>query len=229
MRGELNGLKKMIIRAAAKENCDCASFFLQLRFVLNVIGLSCKRLEMVRVVLAQKVLQALELGEIESGQGLNKELGLSRPGDTRWGSHFKSILNLMALYSTIIEVLVNVGEDAKSKDDRVKAQNAIDHLESFELAFMLHLIQMIFGYTNELGEALQRRDQDIVNVMTLVSLTKGSLQKNRDHGWDNFFENVCVFCMKHRIEIPNMDDFYAPRGRQRRFFAKVTNLHRLRV
>ncbi|KAK9667959.1 hypothetical protein RND81_13G023800 [Saponaria officinalis] len=151
-------------------------------FVVIVIGLSCKRLEMVRVVQAQKVLQALELGEIESGQGLNQELGLSRPGDNRWGSHFKSIVNLIALYSTIIEVLVNVGEDAKSKEDRVKAQNAIDHLESFEFAFMLHLMQIIFGYTNELCEALQRRDLDIVNAMTLVSLTKGRLQKNRDHG-----------------------------------------------
>ncbi|KAK9677159.1 hypothetical protein RND81_11G124600 [Saponaria officinalis] len=233
MRGEINGLKKLIIKdspsayyihcfahqlqltlvAVAKENCDCASFFLQLGFVLNVIGVSCKRLEMVRVLQAQKVLEALELGEIESGRGLNQELGLSRPGDTRWGSHFKSIVNLIALYSTIIDVLVKVEQDAKSGDDRVKAQNAIDHLESFDFIFMLHLMQLIFGYTNDLCEALQRRDQDIVNAMTLVSLTK----------------ERSVFCVKHKIEVPNMNDFYAPRGRSRRYFAKVTNIHRFRV
>ncbi|KAK9666925.1 hypothetical protein RND81_14G221200 [Saponaria officinalis] len=94
---------------------------------------------------------------------------------------------------------------------------------------MLHLMQLIFGYTNDLCEALQRRDQDIVNAMTLVSLTKERLQKTRDHEWDNFLQKVSVFCVKHKIEVPNMNDFYAPRGRSRRYFAKVINIHRFRV
>ena len=50
-------------------------------------------------------MEALELGEIESGSGLNQEMGLSRPGDTRWGSHLKTILHIVDMYSTILEVL----------------------------------------------------------------------------------------------------------------------------
>jgi hypothetical protein len=46
---------------------------------------------MLRDARAQKGLEALEMGEIESGSGLNQEMGLSRPGDTRWGSHLKQL------------------------------------------------------------------------------------------------------------------------------------------
>ncbi|KAK9740034.1 hypothetical protein RND81_03G006200 [Saponaria officinalis] len=249
MRGELNGLRNLIMRnnpyayyvhcfahqlqltlvAVAKENCECAKFFMHLGIVLNVIGSSCKRMDMVREVQARKVLEALELGEIESGQGLNQELGLGRPGDTRWGSHFKSISNLTILFPTIIEVLVKIGSSSKCVDDRAKAQIAIDHLESFDFIFMLHLIKVIFGNTNDLYQALQRRDQDIVNAMTIVDMTKDNFQIMRDDGWDNFFDMVSDFCAKYDIEVPNMDDCYAPPGRSRRFLDKVTNLRRFRV
>ncbi|XP_074271502.1 uncharacterized protein LOC141595434 [Silene latifolia] len=249
MRGELNGLRNLIMRnnphayyvhcfahqlqltlvAVAKENCECAKFFMHLGIVLNTIGSSCKRMEMLRDVQAKKLLEALELGEVETGKGLNQVLGLARPGDTRWGSHFKSILNLIVMFSTAIEVLEKIGLSSKCVDDRAKAQIAIDHLESFDFIFMMHLMTVIFGYTNDLCQALQRRDQDIINAMTLVDLTKVHLQIMRDDGWDNFFDTVSDFCGKHNIEVPNMDDFYAPPGRSRRFLDKVTNLNRYRA
>ncbi|XP_074300000.1 uncharacterized protein LOC141631198 [Silene latifolia] len=180
-------------------------------------------------VQAGKVLKALNLGEIENGRGLNQEIGLSRPGDTRWSSHFNSILSLIALYPYTIEVLEDIGSSSKCVDDRAKAQIALDHLESFEFIFMLHLMKVILGYTNDLCQALQRKDQDIVNAMTLVDLTMAQLQHMRDDGWDNFLETVCNFCVKNKIEVPNMSDFYAPPGRSRRSLHKVDNLHRYRV
>ncbi|XP_056689517.1 uncharacterized protein [Spinacia oleracea] len=60
--------------------------------------LSCKRKDMLRGKQVETVVKALEDGEIESGKGLNQELALGRPGDTRWGSHYKLILNVIALY-----------------------------------------------------------------------------------------------------------------------------------
>jgi hypothetical protein len=42
----------------------------------------------------KKVFEGLEMGEIESGSGLNQEVGLSRPGDTRWGCYFKTIQHI---------------------------------------------------------------------------------------------------------------------------------------
>ncbi|XP_048498208.1 uncharacterized protein LOC104891174 [Beta vulgaris subsp. vulgaris] len=75
--------------------------------LLNVIGVSCKRRDMLRQSQAQQVAQALEVGEIDSGMGLNQELGLKRPGDTRWGSHFKCLLNIINLFPSIVEQHTN--------------------------------------------------------------------------------------------------------------------------
>lgn len=107
MKGQANGLKKLIMDespsayyihcfahqlqltlvAVAKENGDCVWFFQQLAYLLNVLKMSCKKIQMLRVAQAQRIVEALELGDIETGRGLNQEMGLSRPGDTRWGSH----------------------------------------------------------------------------------------------------------------------------------------------
>ncbi|XP_057247350.1 uncharacterized protein LOC104893473 [Beta vulgaris subsp. vulgaris] len=192
-------------------------------------AISCKRREMLRVIQAQEVVEALNLGEIESGQGLNHERGLGRPGETRGGSYYKTILNIITLYSTIIKVLVIIGNNTSYKEDRGKAQAIMNTFESFEFIFMAHLMLEIFGYTDVLSNALQRKEQNIVNAMALISLTKSRLQKMRDEKWEDFLDRVCSFCAKHAIGVPNMDDTYVPRGRSKRFFAKVTNLHRFRV
>jgi hypothetical protein len=70
-----------------------------------VIGNSCKKTQMLRVEQAQRIVEALDLGEIDSGKGLNQEIGLGRPGDTRWGSHYKTIMHAIYLYPSIQKVL----------------------------------------------------------------------------------------------------------------------------
>ncbi|XP_074306454.1 uncharacterized protein LOC141641701 [Silene latifolia] len=119
----------------------------------------------------------------------------------------------MSLYGTLIRVFEIISKGAKSVDDRAKAEIGIDHLESFEFVFMLHLMKVVYGYTNSLCEAIQRKDQDIVNAMTILDLTKEHLTKFRNGGWDQFLQTVSNFCAKHNIEVLNMDDFYAPPGR----------------
>jgi hypothetical protein len=45
------------------------------------------------------------MGEIESGRGLNPELGLKRPGDTRWGSYFSSVMSMIVTFRSVIKVM----------------------------------------------------------------------------------------------------------------------------
>jgi hypothetical protein len=78
---------QLTLVAIVKEDTDCDWFFGQLSFRLSVLGMSCKKIRMLRVVQAEYMIEALRLDEIEIGQGLNQEMGLARPGDTRWGSH----------------------------------------------------------------------------------------------------------------------------------------------
>lgn len=248
MRGEINGLKTLIMNdtprayyihcfahqlqlvlvAVAKKNDNCGWLFEILANLLNVVGASCKRQDMIRKKQAQVVAQALEVGEIESGSGLNQERGLSRPGDTRWGSHYKCLINIINLFPSIVEVLEWIGKHGSS-DDKFKAQIISGSIESFEFVFMAHLMLIIFGYTNDLCVALQRKEQDIVNAVRLVHSTRNVLQKMRDEGWENLLQKVISFCTKHEIDVPSMDAHYVPQGRSRRFVQQATNLHHFRV
>ena len=56
-------------------------------------------------------MKTLECGILESGCGLNQEMGLSRPGETQWSSHYKTVVNMIAMYPTIRDVLIALGRD----------------------------------------------------------------------------------------------------------------------
>jgi len=250
MKGHANGLKKLIMDdcssayyvncfahqlqltlvEVARENPDCVWFFDQVRFLLNLIGNSCKKTQMLRVAQAQSIVEALELGDIETGKGLNQEMGLARPGDTRWGSHYKTVMHLISLYPSIRKVLIKVGDDRSQKTECAHAQTMLTIFRSYEFVFMAHLMQIVLGFSADLNHALQKKDQDIVNAVELISLTKLQLHGLRqDIGWEDFLKEVDSFCVKNKIKIPNMDTFYRPVGRDRRFFIKIKNLHRFRV
>ena len=203
MKGNANGLKKLIMDespsayyvhcfshqlqltlvAVAKENIDCKWFFGRLAYLLNGVGMSWKKIWMLGVDQAAFMIEALKLGEIEIGQGLNQEMGLARPGDTRWGSHYKTVMHVMSLYPSIRKVLFRLGKESNSAE-ALGAQTMLEVFKSFEFVFMLHLMNEIFGYTSDLSNALQKRDQDIVNAVDLLEFTKVQLQVLReDDGW----------------------------------------------
>ncbi|XP_010694527.1 uncharacterized protein LOC104907311 [Beta vulgaris subsp. vulgaris] len=248
MKGEINGLKTLIMNdtprayyvlyfahqlqltlvVVAKNNDSCGWLFEILANLLNVVEVSCKRRDMIRESQAQKVAQALDLGELKSGSRLNQELGLKRLGDTRWGSHYKSLLNIIHMFPTIVEVLVHIGKHGSS-EDKFKAQIVLGSLETFDFVFMAHLMLAIFGYTNDLYVALQRKEQDIVNVMELISYAKIGLQKVREQGWEALLNKITSFCVKHGIVVLTMGASYVPQGRSIRFVEQITNLQHFRL
>ena len=62
-----------------------------------------------------------------------------------------------------------------------------------------------------LSQALQRKDQDIVNAMKLVRMSKKRLQIMRENGWSSLLDEVSIFCGINEIVIPNMDDIFVVR------------------
>ncbi|XP_057418559.1 uncharacterized protein LOC130712758 [Lotus japonicus] len=129
----------------------------------------------------------------------------------------------------MIDVLEIVEEDGKSLDQRAEAGALLDSVQSFEFVFILPLMKNILGITSELSQALQRKDQDIVNAMKLVSVSKQRLQAMRDDGWHSLLNVVSLFCEKHNVVIPNMIDIFQKHGRSRRKMEKVSNLHHFQV
>jgi hypothetical protein len=187
--------------------------------------MSCKKIRILRLAQADRIIEALHLGEIESGQGLNQEMGLARPCDTRWNSHYKTVSHVMAMYPSIRTVLIKNGKEY-SGTEAIAAQTMLTSFESYEFVFMVKLMLAIFGITDDLICSLQKRDQDIVNAMGLIGYTEQELENLRhDSGWKAFLEEVNSFCVKHKVKVVDMDAFYKPVGRSARFFKNVKNMH----
>ncbi|XP_052199556.1 uncharacterized protein LOC127806362 [Diospyros lotus] len=59
-----------------------------------------------------------------------------------------------------------------------------------------------------LCQALQMKDQDILNAMHFVSSTKLLLQEMRDDRWESFIWYVVEFCRSDDIDVPELTDRY---------------------
>ncbi|XP_049390026.1 uncharacterized protein LOC125854492 [Solanum stenotomum] len=215
MQGEKNGLKSLILQdapsayhihcfahqlqltlvALSKKHPDVKNFFYVVTNVLNIIGTSFKRRDLLRQHQVEKLEELLKSGEILTGQGLNQERGLQRPGDTRWGSHFKTLENFMIIFSSIANVLKDMKENSPHDLDKLTA-------------------------------ALQKKDQDIVNAMGLLNLSKRRLQTMRESGLESLMDEVSSFCGKHVISVPEMTEDY-PRSKRKK--SEISYLHHFRV
>lgn len=198
-------------------------FFDQVTLLLNIVGVSCKRHGMLRDARLENLMKSLECGELETGRGLNQEMGLPRPGETRWGSYYKTICNIITMYPVIRDVLMILGEDTTVRSDWTRIHSMLGAFESFDFVFDAHLMFIILGYTNDLSVCLQRREQDIINAISLVNVAKRRMQQLRLDGWDQFLQRITSFCNKHDIEVPAMDGNYKPYGRSSRFVHNQTN------
>ncbi|XP_075086113.1 uncharacterized protein LOC107805531 [Nicotiana tabacum] len=195
-------------QAVAKKYYDVDHFFDIVANVFNIIGSSFKRRDMLREDQAKQLEELQVLGEVHTGSGLNQELGLQRPGDTRWGSHFKTVCNFIALFSSIINVLEFLASEGANYLERSVTKSLVNDIRSFEFVHMMHLMLKLLAIINDLNIALQRKDQDIVNAMKLVGFAKRQLQVMREFKWESLIDNASSFCSKHDIVIPEMDKNY---------------------
>ncbi|XP_075076507.1 uncharacterized protein LOC142163151 [Nicotiana tabacum] len=102
IQGDLNGLKILMQKesrgahsihcfahqlqltlVAVSRRCDeVQELLLLVSDILNMVGASFKRRDELRESQAEEIEEALRKGELETGKGLNQELGLARAGDT---------------------------------------------------------------------------------------------------------------------------------------------------
>uniref|UniRef100_A0A452YHH9 DUF4371 domain-containing protein n=1 Tax=Aegilops tauschii subsp. strangulata TaxID=200361 RepID=A0A452YHH9_AEGTS len=211
MKGYHNALKKIIVdESPSAYYVHCFAHQLQIR--------------MLGVAQAEYIIETFELKETEAEYGLDRE-SLGTPCDTPRGSRYENVMHVISLYPAIWEILCMIGDEHNGIKS-LRAQEVSYAFETFEFVFIAHLLQTIFEYTDGLCSALQKRDQDIVNAIDLVSATKKRLQLLREDGeWESFLQKVTSFCVKHDIELVDMDGLYDPIGRSPKFYEKATNLH----
>ncbi|XP_059306440.1 uncharacterized protein LOC132057868 [Lycium ferocissimum] len=83
--------------------------------------------------------------------------------------------------------------EGSNPSDRLHAKAYLIEINGFEFAFLLHLMLKVLVLSNELSKALQRKEQDIVNAMVFLDLTKERLQKLREEGWKEFMDEAKLF------------------------------------
>ncbi|XP_042396571.1 uncharacterized protein LOC121986685 [Zingiber officinale] len=95
-----------------------------------------------------------------------------------------------------VTMIVNItGASCKRKDKfrQLEHDRLVECLEKGDI-----------GITNELSLALQQKDQNIVQAVSLIKTMKVQLQKLRDEGWENFLDVVNKFCSNHMIPVLDM-------------------------
>ncbi|XP_022892414.1 zinc finger MYM-type protein 1-like [Olea europaea var. sylvestris] len=108
--GYFNGLKALILR----EN-PCAMFVhcFAHQLQLAVVSVAHRNVMISDLfnMLAIIVNLRLNIEELSSGTSQLQEMSLARPGDTRWGSHLKTITHFISMFNAIIDVLENISKD----------------------------------------------------------------------------------------------------------------------
>ena len=185
MRGEFNGLQKLIrdenpyafyihcfahqlqlvVVAVSKCCSSIEDFFEYVTSIVSATSASCKRKDLLLNRHRLNLLSKLERGEISSGRGKQQETSLSRPGDTRWGSHYKTLLRIESMWDSVIEVLEIVHQDERNPSG---AGGFVGKMECFSFVFIMKMMLQILHITNELSLLLQRKDQNVVQAMSLV-------------------------------------------------------------
>ncbi|GKA41484.1 zinc finger MYM-type protein 1-like protein [Tanacetum coccineum] len=249
MPGEWNGLKSLILNecpfayyvhcfahqlqlalvAASKDVSEVHTFFKHLNFIVNVIGSSTKRNDQLQDAQLAEISYLAKIGELEGGRGANQMQNIQRPGDTRWSSHFKSICSLVRLFGPTRVVLNDICIGRSIGPQKGDAKYALTHLLSFDFILVLHLMKKIMDITDKLCKFLQNKSQDIVNALTLVSITKTLIQKLRDDGCQSLIDQVVCFCDKYNIPVPDMNATYRDIIQSRNKKDDVTVEHHYRV
>jgi len=188
MRGEFNGVQKLIrdenpyafyvhcfahqlqlvVVTVATSTPAIADFFNYVPLIVNTIDASCMRKDALLAKHDDVLLEKLESGEIITGKGLNLECSLARPGDTRWGSHLKTLLRILVMWEAVIDILEIVKKDSVKPGNNGGAFGLIGKMERFDFVFIMHLMIELLSITDSLSRALQRKDQDIVEAMQLI-------------------------------------------------------------
>jgi hypothetical protein len=233
MRGEFNGLQKLIrdenpyvfyihcfahqlqlvVVAVSKCCSSLEDFFNYVTLIVSTTSSSCKRKDLLLHKNHLNPFSKLESGEISSGRGKQQATSLARPRETRWGSHYKTLIRIESMWDSVIEVLEIVHQDERNPSG---AGGLVEKMECFSFVFNMKMMLQILHITNELSLLLQRKDQNVVQAMSLVVDVRTRLINLRSEGWEPMFEEVKAFCLAHDIPISNMSDSLPRYGRSRK-------------
>ncbi|XP_045087342.1 uncharacterized protein [Aegilops tauschii subsp. strangulata] len=194
MRGEFNGLQKLI-RDENPYAFYIHCFAHQLQLVVVAVSRCCKGVEDFFEYVTMIV-------NVSGSSCRRKDKLLDKQ---------KQIL--LDKIERVIEVLGIVEEDVRVP---CRAGGLVHQMETFSFVFILKMMLKILRMTNDLSLLLQKKDQNVVQAMSLVTDVRTRLINWRNDGWETLLEDVKAFCTKNEIPIPSMDDTFTKWGKSRK-------------
>ena len=128
----------------------------------------------------------------------------------------------------LLVVTLTLEEEGADDSKSCQAYGLLKYVQTFDCVFYMHLMLLIMGICENLSMALQSKNQDILNAMSLVESTKRELQRVRDDGWDSLILTISSFCEKHDTQMFDMEDDFIDSRRPRKK-TNITNLHHYKV
>ncbi|GAA0166479.1 hypothetical protein LIER_21625 [Lithospermum erythrorhizon] len=168
MRGQFNGLQALIANecpyayyvhclahrlqlTASSEVLHIKIFFEKLKYIIDSYTSLPKRNDELHNFQTEETTQMTQICELETGSGLNHIGNLQRAGDTRWGSHLKSVTSLIIMFNATHRVLDHIIEEGNIPTQRGQAFLALESLNSFEFVLILHFVKQIMEITDALS------------------------------------------------------------------------------
>nr|KAJ0188823.1 hypothetical protein LSAT_V11C900487320 [Lactuca sativa] len=110
--------------------------------------------------------------------------------------------------------------DELQKAKATKIEHLLELSEIESVCVYSSLDEEVMRKFDILSQALEKKSQDILNAMELVSTTKESLNDFRNNGWDSLLEQVKKICVKHHMpnmKAPYTSTRYRPRKNNNQF------------
>ena len=173
MQGEFNGLKTLILKenestyyihyfahqlqlalvSMAKKHQEVNDLFSLVAKVINIVAASSKRFDILKEKHDVAVIEKPKMSELKNGQ----EITLKCSGNTQWSSHYSTLISIITMFSSIIDVLEIIANDASNFEQRFEANSTLKFMQTFDFVFALYLMKNILGFANELSRTLQRK------------------------------------------------------------------------
>lgn len=186
MRGEWNGLQALFLKdcpfayyvhcfahrlqlvlvGAAKEVSDVWQFFSKVSFIVSFVGASSKRHSQLKSIREDEIIDLIASGEFVTGSAVNQVSTLQRPASTRWSSHYSSVSRVIELFGSICTLLEDLTGGSSNFSIRAEAKGLLKGMLTFDFVFILSLMHRVLETSDVLCQALQRKDQDILNAIS---------------------------------------------------------------
>ncbi|ESR61733.1 hypothetical protein CICLE_v10018151mg, partial [Citrus x clementina] len=99
-----------------------------------------KRNDELKRAQAANIEYMISIDELESERELDQIGTLQRPVNTRWSSHFRSVSNLIKMFSATCSILLNMIEDGTNVFQRGDIDVVYEVMTTFKFVFILHLL-----------------------------------------------------------------------------------------